>query len=202
MRPTYNHWLGTRRSPRLEEQIRTDDHNKELKKKTSETIPATIGALTDTINAERREANDALYPDQRRKCSIFAYEAATDGVSYAFDYHGDKGSGAKSKNLVLFDLAVLRSTPLPFLIKDSAIIKTIAFASVTELLEVYCNTASPDSGANEPKHVCFSYAATKLYGMKADRSSPTHESIILTMVLKHVMASPGIPSQMTRQPKE
>jgi len=78
--------------------------------------------------------------------------------------------GVKSKNLVLFDMAVLRSTPLPFLIHDSVTIKTIAFVPVAELLEVYDSTASLTSGANEPKQVFFSFDATEAYGTKAERA--------------------------------
>lgn len=66
------------------------------------------------------------------------------------------------------DIAVLRSTPLPFLIHDSAIIKLIAFAPVAELLAVYTNTANLTSRAGEPKQVFFSFDATKAYGTKAE----------------------------------
>lgn len=159
----------------LEEQIRTYDHNqelkkerKELKKEINESVPALLGNLTTDINTQMQEVNAALYPKKRRKCPIFTFKAAAKGVSYTFDQNGDKGSGAKSKNLVLFDLAVLRSTPLPFLIHDSAIIKTIAYAPVTELLDVYSPTASLTSNAGDPKQVFFSFDVTKAYGSKAE----------------------------------
>lgn len=67
------------------------------------------------------------------------------------------------------DIAVLRSTPLPFLIHDSAIIKLIAFAPVAELLAVYTNTANLTSRAGEPKQVFFSFDATKAYGTKTEK---------------------------------
>ncbi|MDK8791504.1 hypothetical protein [Corynebacterium sp. MSK039] len=79
-----------------------------------------------------------------------------------------------------------------------AIIKTIAFAPVTTRLEAYGNTTSLNSGANEPKHVFFSFGATKVYGMKPGRSSPAPESVISTMMLKRFIASSGIPSQTIR----
>ncbi|MGV9183881.1 DUF2326 domain-containing protein [Arcanobacterium canis] len=90
--------------------------------------------MTYTINAQMKTVNDALYPQQRRKSPLFSFKAATKGVSYTFDHNGDTGSGAQAKNLIIFDLAVLRSTPLPFLIHDSAIIKPVAFAPVRKLL--------------------------------------------------------------------
>lgn len=172
----------------LEEQIRTFDHNQELKKERLELkkeieetiIPATVKSLDDRINVQMHEVNDALYGRVRRKCPIFKFKSATKGVSYSFDHNGDKGSGAKSKNLVVFDLAVLRSTPLPFLIHDSAIIKTIAFGPVVELLKVYADTANLTSGANEPKQVFFSFDATKAYGSEAERIVAENQVIHLS----------------------
>lgn len=82
------------------------------------------------------------------------------------EHKGDTGSGAKFNHLVALDIAVLRSTPLPFLIHASAIIKLIAFAPVAELLAVYINTANLTGRAGEPKQVFFSFDATKADGTK------------------------------------
>ena len=77
------------RIDRLEEQIRTFDHNEELKKERkqlkheiAEAIPQTLGHLTDAINAQMKTVNDALYPQQHRKSPRFTFKAATKGVSY------------------------------------------------------------------------------------------------------------------------
>lgn len=171
---------------RLEEQIHTFDHNEELKKERKqlkheidEAIPQTLGHLTDAINAQMKTANDALYPQQHRKSPLFAFKAATKGVFYTFDHNGDTGSGAKAKNLIVFDLAVLHSTPLPFFIHDSAIIKPVAFAPVRELLTIYANSSTLTSGANEPKQVFFSFDATKAYGTGAEDSVAENQIIHL-----------------------
>lgn len=173
---------------RLEEQIRTFDfdHNQELKKKRKqlkqeidEAIPNTLGHLTDAINAQMKTVNDALYPQQHRKSPPFTFKAATKGVSYTFDHNGDTGTGAKAKNLIVFDLAVLRSTPLLFLIHDSAIIKPVAFAPVRELLTIYANSSTLTSGANEPKQVFFSFDATKAYGTGAEDAVTENQIIHL-----------------------
>lgn len=75
------------RIDRLEEQIRTFDHNEELKKERKqlkheidEAIPQTLGHLTDAINAQMKTVNDALYPQQHRKSPRFTFKAATKGV--------------------------------------------------------------------------------------------------------------------------
>ncbi|MDR6938669.1 DUF2326 domain-containing protein [Arcanobacterium hippocoleae] len=171
---------------RLEEQIHTFDHNQELKKESKqlkqeidEAIPNTLGHLADTINAQMKTVNDALYPQQHRKSPLFTFKAATKGVSYTFDHNGDTGSGAKAKNLIVFDLATLHSTPLPFLIHDSAIIKPVAFAPVRELLNIYADSSTFTSGANEPKQVFFSFDATKAYGTGAEDSVAKNQIIHL-----------------------
>lgn len=174
------------RIDRLEEQIRTFDHNQELKKERKqlkhdidEAIPNTLGHLTETINAQMKTINNTLYPQQHRKSPLFTFKAATKGVSYTFDHNGDTGSGAKAKNLIVFDLAVLHSTPLPFLIHDSAIIKPVAFAPVRALLAIYASSGALESGAGEPKQVFFSFDATKAYGTGAEQVVTENQTIHL-----------------------
>lgn len=174
------------RIDRLDEQIRTFDHNEELKAERkklkqdiAEVIPRLLGELTGTINAQMKTINDALYPNKHRKSPLFSFKAATKGVSYSFDHNGDRGSGAKAKNLIVFDLAVLTTTPLPFIIHDSAIIKPVAFAPVRELLNVYAHTSALTSGAHEPKQVFFSFDATKAYGTGAEHTVAENQIIHL-----------------------
>lgn len=90
------------------------------------------------------------------------------GISYEFDHCGDRGSGAKSRHMAIFDVAMLRHTPLPFLIHDSAIIKFVGHAPVRELLSVYMQSANLTSRAGEPKQVFFSFDATTAYGQRAE----------------------------------
>lgn len=79
----------------------------------------------------------------------------------------------------MFDLAILHSTPLPFLIHDSAIIKPVAFAPVRELLTIYARSGMLESGAGEPKQVFFSFDATKAYGTGAEDSVAENQIIHL-----------------------
>lgn len=162
---------------RLEEQIRTFDRIQELKKERKqlkheidEAIPNTLGHLTETINAQMKTVNNTLYPQQRRKSPLLTFKAAAKGVSYTFGHNGDTGSGAKAKNLIVFDLAVLHSTPLRFLIHDSAITKPVTFARVRELLAIYAKSSTLKSGAREPKQVFFSLDATKAQGTGAEQT--------------------------------
>lgn len=79
----------------------------------------------------------------------------------------------------MFDLSILHSTPLPFLIHDSAIIKPVAYAPVRELLTVYARSGMLESGAGEPKQMFFSFDATKGYGTGAEDSVAENQTIHL-----------------------
>lgn len=160
----------------LKEQIRAydtklqlDAEKKELRERMKSSIPERLNQIAETFNECMEEINNALYPEGERKvCPQFQFKPGTKGITYAFNHEGDTGSGAKSRHLAIFDVAVLETTPLPYLIHDSAIIKLVAHAPVRELLQVYSNTKELTSGADEPKQVFFSFDATKSYGQRAE----------------------------------
>ncbi|XCB30439.1 hypothetical protein RQN30_03280 [Arcanobacterium hippocoleae] len=74
---------------------------------------------------------------------------------------------------------MLTTTPLPFVIHDSAIIKPVAFAPVRELLNIYAHTRTLTSGAHEPKQVFFSFDAAKAYGTGAEQTVAENQIIHL-----------------------
>lgn len=160
----------------LTEQIRAFDtktaldiEKKELRSQLESSVPTTLNAVAATFNQYMEVVNDALYPaDERKVCPSLSFKAGPKGVTYQFDHGGDTGSGAKSRHLAIFDVAMLRATPLPFLIHDSAIIKLVAHAPVRKLLQIYIRTQELTSGADEPKQVFFSFDATKAYGGQAE----------------------------------
>lgn len=161
---------------RLEEQIRAYDANEQLKEERKKlldsldhSLPDRVGHIAAEVNSEMDAANRQLYPQGERKvCPKFSFKVTRKGVSYEFSHEGDTGSGAKSRHLALFDIAMLRLTPLPFLIHDSAMIKLVAFGPVRELIQVYSTSANLRSGAAEPKQVFFSFDATQAYGRRAE----------------------------------
>ena len=128
---TYNHTLEVRETvQRLEVQIKTHDDKNILKKEIDQLIETLhtkmIGLIAADFNDEMNRVNAELYPDGGRKvCPKFQFQINGQGISYKFDHYGDRGSGAKSRHLAIFDVAMLRHTPLPFLIHDSAIIKLV-----------------------------------------------------------------------------
>ena len=172
---TYNYTLEVHGTvQRLEAQIKTYDDKNILKKEKDQLIETLhtkmIGLIAADFNDEMNRVNAELYPDGGRKvCPKFEFKINEHGISYMFDHCGDRGSGsgAKSRHLAIFDVAMLRHAPLPFLIHDSAIIKLVGHAPVRALLGAYMRAAELTSGAGEPKQLFLSFDATKAYGPQA-----------------------------------
>lgn len=160
---------------RLAEQISMFDKTQELKKLKKETgealkerRPAILGSLASDLNAAFQRDNDFLYPDQDRLAPFFSFKESREGkLGYGFSSQGDNGAGAKSKNLILFDMAILELTALPFVIHDSTVIKQIAYLPVVKMLELYEKTAKLYDRCGDPKQVFFAFDASPAYGQEA-----------------------------------
>ena len=59
--------------------------------------------------------------------------------NYEFTIFEDTGTGKAYSNLILFDLAVLYETKLPFLIHDSVLYKNIENNAVANLVKIYAS---------------------------------------------------------------
>jgi len=59
--------------------------------------------------------------------------------SYEFTIFEDTGTGKAFSNLILFDLAVLSETILPFLIHDSVLFKNVENNAVANLINIYAS---------------------------------------------------------------
>lgn len=159
----------------LEEQISIYEKTQELKRirrEVSKTLkerrPAILENLSSDLNKAFQEDNEFLYPKQNRLAPFFSFKESRDGkLGYSFSTQGDNGAGAKSKNLILFDMAILKLTDLPFVIHDSTVIKQIAYIPVVNLLQLYEKTAQLRDGSGDPKQVFFAFDASPSYGSEA-----------------------------------
>lgn len=137
------------------------------------------GAITTDFNAVMNEVNSELYPHGERKvCPKFRFKVTAKGISYEFDHCGDRGSGAKSRHVAIFDVAMLRHTPLPFLIHDSAIIKLVGYAPSGNCS---ASTCSPQTLPAEPVNRSRSSSPStqqKHTASAPKNSSKQHESSI------------------------
>lgn len=106
-----------------------------------------IKALKDSLHEVRQAAlthvskvlNDGM---QSRVRSVFGAARKSpvlslEGSSYTFQVHDDTGTGTAYSSLIIFDLTVFASTPLPVIAHDSLLFKNIETDSVSKLIQIY-----------------------------------------------------------------
>ena len=98
--------------------------------------PAILRTATTPLNKQI-----SVYNDEVVGASVFPprLEFPPTGNKYWYGSKGDSGTGTVNKNLMLFDLAMLRLTALPAVIHDSTLNKHISNASIQQLFQL-CTT--------------------------------------------------------------
>ena len=92
------------------------------------------------INSKVRDIVDQIY-SAARKAPVLSLSPA----SYDFSIVQDTGTGSAYSNLIIFDLALLGITQLPFIIHDSVLYKNIQNDAVSNIIGMY----------SEQKKQCF-----------------------------------------------
>lgn len=103
------------------------------KKKLDDLIVAEMAGIDLKLDGIMEEMNSTMYADAM-KAPIINVESAT---SYTFFTPDDGGTGMRYKGLILFDLAVLQSSDLPFLVHDSVLLLQIENEVVERILDYY-----------------------------------------------------------------
>ena len=85
------------------------------------------------INDELKKLNDCIYSEKRLPPAL----KLADISRYTYKTPRDTGTGTEYKSLILFDLAILRLTSLPFIINDSMLFKNIWDEPVEGLFRLY-----------------------------------------------------------------
>lgn len=110
-------------------------HNvvKEENEKLDKLIVEKMAYIEQKINNSMELLNEKLY-DMPMKAPLFHVE---NSKKYSFYTPDDGGTGVRYKGLILFDLAILRESNLPFVIHDSVLLLQIENEVVEKLLELY-----------------------------------------------------------------
>ena len=107
----------------------------ELDKKNKEFIEEKVSKLNEiasNINKKIDELNNQINPSQLVPELIILSEN-----NYEFKIKNNTGTGKGFENLIIFDLAILTLTELPFLIHDSFIFKNIDIITTENILQTY-----------------------------------------------------------------
>jgi len=106
---------------------------KSLENRLNALLEEQIGFLQSMINVEMDKINDYVYNGEKLPPVL----TIKNPKHYTFLTPNDTGTGTSYKGLVVFDLTVMQSTPLPALIHDSVILKQIGDEPLEKIMELY-----------------------------------------------------------------
>lgn len=125
-----------------------------------------LNDMEKAINKKLEELNDNIYQEKRIPPSI----KLTSFNSYSYKTPKDKGTGTEYKSLLVFDLAILELTSLPFIIDDSFLFKNIWDEPVEGLFRIYSKTT---------KQIFIAIDRTQVYSTEIQRIIDDHEIVKL-----------------------
>jgi len=111
-------------------QVSTD--LKEIRKRLEQEKSRILKLVEDIINDKTRKLVNLVYSEHRKSPIL-----ALGQKSYNFSAIEDTGTGKAYSNLIIFDLAILKTTSLPFVIHDSVLFKNIQNEAVSKLIDLY-----------------------------------------------------------------
>jgi hypothetical protein len=100
----------------------------------SEHLATALREVEHKINAQMDRFNEIIYLGHKKSPTLTLRENAG---SYRFETPDDTGTGTSYKGLVVFDLSILKLTPLPALVHDSVVLKQIADEAIEKILKLY-----------------------------------------------------------------
>ena len=107
---------------------------KGFKEDNSKTAHRQLVEIERDLNVEMAKLNEAIYQNGR-KAPIINFN--DDGDGYTFMVPNDSGTGTSCRGLILFDLSILKLSPLPILVHDSVIHKQIEDFAFNKILDLY-----------------------------------------------------------------
>ena len=128
---------------KLENQVAVYEKKKELDNKIAndklqlgEEYSYVLSSIEKSLNEKLAELNDSIYKEKRFAPTM----TLSDFSHYTYKTPNDKGAGTEYKGLLLFDMAVLELTKLPFVIDDSMLFKNMWDEPVEGLFRIYNNS--------------------------------------------------------------
>lgn len=113
-----------------------ENKEKEFHKKYKELENESLIEIQKNINYEMEQYNTVVTSNRQTNPPTIKFNLET-ANSYEFFAYNDIGSGTSYKNLILFDLACLKLTCLPFVVHDNVLFKQIEDAVVSNIVKLY-----------------------------------------------------------------
>lgn len=127
----------TEANKNFDEISRLHSCTKTLEEGLNHLILENISALQTNINNIMAQINSFIY-NGKKTAPVLTIQ---DSKRYSFFTPNDSGTGSQYKGLIVFDLASLEMTNLPFIVHDSIILKHIEDTALEKILELYSKSS-------------------------------------------------------------
>jgi hypothetical protein len=104
----------------------------DLTTKLHELKGSVLRSIEEIINKNLIEIVEKIYGGTRRSPKLFLSD-----TNYKFEVVEDTGTGKAYSNLLVLDMAIFKTTKLPFLIHDSILYKNIENPAIAKFVELY-----------------------------------------------------------------
>lgn len=118
---------------RLKDQVEITENAKNA------VIVEELQAIEETINPQMKVITYEVLDDETHLPPILHLESLS---KYSFSTPNDGGTGAQHRALITFDLANLVTTPLPFVVHDSVLMKNIEKPVLSRIFKRYTSEAA------------------------------------------------------------
>lgn len=112
---------------------------KQLKASLDEKVVEESADLQVQLNSKLEELNSAVIKGRETYAPVIEITGAS---KYRYYTPNDDGDGTADKALILFDMACLEETRLPFVAHDSALFSQIEYGTIEQILELYAAQTS------------------------------------------------------------
>lgn len=124
----------------FEESKSLENKLKELKTDLNEKKKSILETIENSINQQIKIYNDYICLGEKNTPKLLL----PDGNHYTLETYTDEGAGTAYKNLIIFDLSVLKQTALPILIHDNYLFKNIGDETLEKIIKLYKTECSND----------------------------------------------------------
>ena len=96
-----------------------------------------LDKLETIINQAMVLLNDFIYDGEQYAPEMHFGNTRTGKPTYTFKCESNTSTGDNYKNLIIYDISVLRNSELPFLMHDSLIFKNVADLPIDKIMQLY-----------------------------------------------------------------
>lgn len=136
---------------------------KDAKEQLAQTRESQLSLVESMINQEMERLNDYIYDGERYAPEIHFQSTRKGNPTYTFGCRWNSGTGENYKNLIIFDLSILKTTELPVLIHDSLIFKNVADLPIDKIMHLYMESDKQIFIAFDKKDAFSKYTSDTVY---------------------------------------